>query len=308
MIAPSALAAFADTLLGGVAEGSGTESGARTARVANLADVLRPLIEDAQRAHAFDVPLPVYARFVAARLPEGSAPEVALSQLRLSDLYLACGCVEGVAGAADAFVASYSRDVAKVAAKFARSRGMPEDDLVQIVMARLLLPDDERPARLSLYRGTGALGGFVQVTAARLAINASDRPSNVVEPEEKLFQRLTAPELSPESDLDQQRAKAHLRAAFAGAAGQLSARERNILFYSLCEGLSIDVLGRMYGVHRSTAARWVQDARDRLVKGTREELARRLGLSDHGVDSFMNGAMSRLELSVARFLAVETPS
>lgn len=298
MIPPDELVAFTGAVL--AREGSASADGA--APDASLLRILATALEEATNAYLFRVAPATFGRFVACRLEPEATVEGSLRALETADLYLACGCIEGVPGAAEAFVTRFSPDVQRVAAKFARKRGVPAEDLVQVVMTRLLLSENETPARLSLYRGTGPLAGFVQVTATRLAINASEKKVDVPEAEEKLFLALASPAGSPETDLDHQRAKGHLRAAFARATAGLTPRDRSILYYSLCDGLSIDVIGRMYAVHRATAARWVQNARDLLVRATREELARELSLPDEALDSLLRGALSRFELSVARCL------
>lgn len=59
----------------------------------------------------------------------------------------------------------------------------------------------------------------------------------------------------------------HLKATFAAefkfaltlAIDELSVRDRNLLRQSVLDGLTIDQLGKLYRVHRATAARWVDD-------------------------------------------------
>lgn len=255
----------------------------------------------------FDLALPVetFATFLAARVETAADVEA----LAIGDLFLACACVEGVPGAAETFVAYTSEEVRRVAARFARRGTLAVDDLVQVVMTRLLVSDEDRPARLTLYRGRGSLVSFVKVTAARLAINAvGDRSSEREEPEEQLFAALVSPGPSPEANVVGEDVRAHVRAAFVAAVATLEPRERNVLHYSLCDGLSIDVIARMYRVHRATAARWIESARDDLVKRTRAELRRLLSVPDHDVDTILRGGLSRFELSVARILRPEDRS
>jgi RNA polymerase sigma-70 factor (ECF subfamily) len=278
--------------------------------VSELAEFLAASPErlgEATRGFNFRVPLLSFAQFLVCRLDERKDPPSALADLHVADLYLTCACVEGIAGAPEAFVETFSIDIARVATKFARTRGVPEDDLSQMVMERLLVPEPEKPARLSLYKGTGPLRGFVQVTAARIVINARETKDEVSDPQEELFERLSPPTQSPETRLQEEQARTHLRNAFGSACSRLEPRDRDVLVYSICHGVSIDVLGRMYGVNRATAARWVQRARDQLVRMTRGELASKLALPEPELDSYLRGVLSRLELSVLRFLGESDP-
>ncbi|MDB4944134.1 MAG: transcriptional regulator [Labilithrix sp.] len=255
--------------------------------------------------HPFSLAPGTFARFVACRLDPEKPVGLAITALDLADLHLACACVEGVDGAAAHFMTRFAPEIAQVAARFARSGNVGADDLVQIVVSRMLVYDGEHPPRLAQYRGVGPLGGFVRVTAARLAINVTDRKQNRVErptAEDGLFASLLAARSSPETSAADHQARALLRAAFTRSAAQLEVRERNVLAYSLCDGLSIDAIGRMYNVHRSTAARWIEGARDALVRGTREALARELDVSETQLETFLRGGLSQFELSVTRCL------
>ena len=278
--------------------------------LASVASVSRALVTsrllEAVSGHSFVLAPRVFGSFVACRL-EPAAPgdaDDAFARLHLGDLYLACGCIEGVAGAADAFVVRYGSVIATIAAKPAGQR-IGRDDLTQLVVARLLVADEGVPARIAQYRGTGPLLGFVRVTAARLAINATESRAiraEVLTPTDDLFTAVFAPARDPEASFDRERARNHLRAAFETAAKTLEPRARNVLAFSLCDGLSIDAIARMYGVHRATAARWVQGARDSLIQGTREELSRALSVDDGELDSLFRDGLSRFELSVERCL------
>ena len=68
------------------------------------------------------------------------------------------------------------------------------------------------------------------------------------------------------------------------------------------DGLSIDQLAALHGVHRATAARQVHSARDAVLAGTRRELVRRLRLSPRELASMMRLIHSQLDLSLPRVL------
>lgn len=290
MVSEEELSAFSDAFLA-----SAPLAGAS-------APPLQRFLAGAADAHSFQVRPADFGRFVACRVESGRPLLDALGALHLADLYLVCGCLEDVRGAADAFLARFAPDIARVAARFARSRSVSAEDLVQAVLTRMLVGEAERPPRLALYRGTGALGGFVEVTAARIAIDATRTERERLEPEAGAFARLLVAPGTPESLLGDQHARAHLRSAFERAAAGLEPRARAVLAFSLCDGLSIDAIGRTYGVHRATAARWIDAAREALVRATRAELAQSLRLGETQLDVLLREGLSRFELSVTRCL------
>jgi RNA polymerase sigma-70 factor (ECF subfamily) len=75
-----------------------------------------------------------------------------------------------------------------------------------------------------------------------------------------------------------------------------------VLKLHLVHRLSIDEIGRAHGVHRATAARWLERVRDELQAETRRLLRQRLGLDLAGIDSMVALVESRLEVSFRRLL------
>ena len=92
------------------------------------------------------------------------------------------------------------------------------------------------------------------------------------------------------------------RDAFQEAAASLEPRERTLLRYSVVDGLTVDDLGRLFQVHRASAARWVADARDKLTSRTRSSLARRLGVRVRDQESILRLVQSQLDLSLRSIL------
>jgi RNA polymerase sigma-70 factor (ECF subfamily) len=68
------------------------------------------------------------------------------------------------------------------------------------------------------------------------------------------------------------------------------------------DGLGIDELGRIYNVHRATAARWLVRIREALFAGTRSALAKHLDLGETEFASLVGVLLSRLDVSVQRVL------
>jgi RNA polymerase sigma-70 factor (ECF subfamily) len=88
--------------------------------------------------------------------------------------------------------------------------------------------------------------------------------------------------------------------ALAAAFRSLPEREQVLLKQQYLDGLTVDEIGALYGIHRATAARWVARARERLLERTRQAVIRDLGVSDSECDSIIRLVHSRLHLSLAQ--------
>ena len=77
------------------------------------------------------------------------------------------------------------------------------------------------------------------------------------------------------------------KVAFGEAIGGLDARDKNVLRQHFVDGLTVDDLGKVYGVHRATAARWVQKAQGELLKSTRKRFAEHAKVGARECDSVL---------------------
>ncbi|MCA9710144.1 MAG: hypothetical protein KDK70_30170, partial [Myxococcales bacterium] len=91
--------------------------------------------------------------------------------------------------------------------------------------------------------------------------------------------------------------------AFAAALGELGPAQRNLLRLHYLHGLSIDELGALLKVHRSSAARRIAKARQELLSDTRRRLAMGPAMGRQDFEELMGLIASRLDLSIERFLA-----
>ena len=94
------------------------------------------------------------------------------------------------------------------------------------------------------------------------------------------------------------RFREEFRAAFGEALRSLSDRDRVILRHHLIDRLSIDRIGQLYDVHRSTAARWLSSIRDQIHARTQDEFRVRLGLAPADFQSLMALVLSQLSYSI----------
>jgi RNA polymerase sigma-70 factor (ECF subfamily) len=235
------------------------------------------------------------ARFAAHLTELGVDGEAAL---HVEDLYLACACADGVPPA----LAAFEREcLSRVAEYVSRVAGAARhlDEIQQRVRTRLLLREPGQSPRIARYSGRGALRPWVRVTAVRVALDLLREKSEPVGGVADVAGRAAV-----EADAE----NAHLRARYQGeleravseALGELTAQQRALLRQHHIEGLSLDALAAQNGVHRSTAARWLKDARVAVLGGARRRLKAHFNASD--LTSVFRALRSGLHVSVARLL------
>lgn len=212
------------------------------------------------------------------------------------ELYLACACLRGDPAALDALDREYVTRVAPMLTRF----GTHEDfvqETIQLVRQRLLLPPEPR---LATYAATGPLFTWLRVVSARIALGIR---RNAHPPAEELraehvfdVPRVDASEVP--------RYRQALDAAVRRVFAELPVRERNLLKLHYLDGLNIDHLGRLYGVHRATIARWLAELRHRMLADIERDVSQRLRLSPSECRSVVGLLQSLLDASIERLLGV----
>ncbi len=267
---------------------------------AGLEEALAGLVRDAREAWPeLGMDAGAFLAHVAGRLPStGEAREV-LTSLRAADLFLAFACVRGDARALEALDAHV---LSQMGAWLPREEPSLVDELRQVLRQRLLVPVDGVAPKLASYSGRGPLGQWVRAVALRLHIDqqrVAPRERPMEEAPVALVERLGA---DPELAFIRERHQEDFRVAFRTALGRLEARERNLLRLHHVHGLSIDAVGATYQAPRSTVARWIARARERLLALTREELTARLGLTPDELDSMLRLVCSQLDVSLRQLM------
>jgi RNA polymerase sigma-70 factor (ECF subfamily) len=110
-------------------------------------------------------------------------------------------------------------------------------------------------------------------------------------------------EHDPESAYLRERYRDDLQVAFREALGALSARQRNILRMHFLDGVSLDRMAAMYGMHRTTMGRCVTQACDRAISTTRKKLGARVNLPARAVDSIIGLLRSAIDFSASMLLS-----
>jgi RNA polymerase sigma-70 factor (ECF subfamily) len=156
---------------------------------------------------------------------------------------------------------------------------------------------------ISRYAGKGELRAWVRVIAVREAVRLlTERGRGQLVDDERMFEAIE-PLARIEQDLIKQEYRDAFRAAFTEAIQSLEPRDRLLLRQHAIDDLSIDEIGQLHGVHRATAARWIEQARQDLSKATQRLLRQRLRLSGDEVRDLLRLILSRVDASVQRLLS-----
>ena len=235
-------------------------------------------------------------RFAAALAKHGTAAET----VRAADLYLAIACVDG-----DAKAIETVRNWLHSEVQFAASKTTTSKDQVAEVTASLsrtlFVDEPERPAALRAYTARGDLKAYLRVIARRELMRVVNLGRREVDLDVDIIDNLVPPS-DPEISLLRERYRDDVDKALRAAVRGLDERERALLRYAFVDGLNVDAIGKLYDVHRATAARWVAAAREQLGKKIRDEIAAQLKIDVAEVDSIVRLVQSRIDVSLGRVL------
>jgi len=232
----------------------------------------------------------VFLAWLRERAADVTAPHA-------TDLYLACACVHGAPRALAAFETAL---MSRVPAFLARMNPGPAviDEVCQRLRERLLMPSPGRLPRLAEYSGRGPLAAWLCVAAVRTAVDVLrspvERTTGGVEPGDLALVGDGDPELAYLKD----RYRRELDEALRAGVRALSPQQREVLHLHVHEGLSLDEIGAMFRVGKSTAFRWLNDARQRILTETRGFLHDKLGVTAGEFASLVNLVRSQLDISL----------
>lgn len=238
-------------------------------------------------------------RHVGARIAEEPDLAQILDQLRAGDLAVAYGCAHGDRRALEIFE---RRFLPEVGAFVARINSSPHfaDEVRQSLRRELLLKRPDQSTKIAGYSGRGPLGAWLRIVAVRTAQKLA-RATGRELPSDGLDRR-AAEAPTPELAYLKARYQEEFRVAFSETLEGLDARDRNMLAFHFLDGLTVEAIGTIYGVNKSTITRWMARARESVVARMRELLAERLRLSVSECDSLIGLVRSQLDVSIRRFL------
>lgn len=225
--------------------------------------------------------------------------------LAIEELYLAQACAVGDAIAIAAFEDEY---VAKISLFLARIEPVREivDEVQQRVRARVLVAEPGGVARIAEYGGKGPLAAWVRVVARSVHSNLHrERPVG----DTTMTDSAPAPSvLSPELEALRERYLPLVNAAVKAAIAELTPRDRTLFKLHYLDGLPLDRIGLVYGVHKATVSRWLAAARQSVLDGATKAVIEALGAHHADAKSLLDVLRSQLDVSVASLLGSTAPS
>ncbi|WP_394822961.1 sigma-70 family RNA polymerase sigma factor [Pendulispora albinea] len=239
-----------------------------------------------------------FVRHLAERAAIGNVPHDTYA----GDVYFAYACIRRVGGAVEAFYQTFDHVIRRVISHRGTSRDMV-DDTVQSVYERLLVGAAGSRPKLADYAGTGPLRSWVASAAATTTLMIHRAVGRRREQPRCDMDEVREVAAQPDLDYMKRKYKVELEDAIAMAFIHLGHRDRALLRLHLCQRLSIDKIGAMYDVDRSTAARWVKAALERVMEAARQEACRKLQVSESQCRSIAGLVQSELHVSILRLLS-----
>lgn len=211
------------------------------------------------------------------------------------DLFLAVACADHDAAALRSFESDFLSRIPRRIARFALSDDKL-DEVRQRIRMKMLLSN---PPGISRYRGEGPLSALLYVTAVRVALDAA-----MIKPigDEALLE-LAAADAGTEVEVARSLYGERFRDALEESFRALLARDKAILQFHVVDGLNIDAIGAIYGVHRATVARWLVAIRTRVFTHLKTTFALKWKMSTSELRSLTVVMREHIHLSAARVLS-----
>ena len=224
-----------------------------------------------------------------------------LSSLFAGDLYLACACLAGAAGAAEALTTGYGTAIRRGIGRVVR--GPDAAEIEQEMLTDLLVGSPVSPPELAGYAGRAPLTRWLEVVAHHTALRwlRAERAQGKVAERAAEEPRL-AGETPFESDLLRARYRDDFEQALREALERAPERDRALLRLHIVNNVSLQKIGRMLGVDQSTASRWLASAREALLADLKSILRERLRISSVEIESLARLVADRLDLSISQLL------
>lgn len=265
-------------------------------QVGDLEDALARIVATARAAcPGVAVDERTFVHYLGERA--AGTPAEWLVELPAGDLYLACGCASGSAAAIALLEQRYFPAIeAIVRGKLSATLA---DEALQRMREHLFVGAH---AHIRDYSGRGELGKWLTITAVRAGLRVVREQRREVAPDDGELDELVDTGGDVELAHLRARYRADFKLAFADAFAELTARERNLLRRNVLDGLGIDAIAELHGIHRSTASRWLTAARDDLIKKTRAALRARLRISPTEVESIFKVLADQVDVTLEGLL------
>jgi RNA polymerase sigma-70 factor (ECF subfamily) len=216
-----------------------------------------------------------------------------------AELCLAAACAAGDPAAMAVFEAEYVARVPAYVSRLALGQDVL-DDLRQRLRIRVLF---DRPPRIGTYAGLGPLDGWVRLTAVRLALDLLETQKSLPCPIDPVVITSGLKGAEPCFDVARARYGPLFQTVLQEALEGLGDRDKALLRFHFVEQLNIEEIGRIYRIHRATAARWLLDIRRRLLAAVQHRLSLEVRITTSSeFRSLLDVVRDDLHLSISRIL------
>lgn len=251
------------------------------------------------------VSLQAVARACAERVPTGTSAAEWLASPWIPELWLAVAAERGDALAAEAIATEVFPRVRR-ALERARVPPAVADEVLQTLRIRLFMPPERGASLLSSWVCRGDLGAWLKAVAIREASALLQKTHRELPTEEMDLVDLIGLTNDPALQTVRQASIAVFARSLERAMASLEPRDRTLLRQYYVDGLGIDGVARLHGIHRSNAARWLAKARATVMLSVKRDLLEREEISSSDLSSLIRAATSGLELSLTRLLRAST--
>jgi RNA polymerase sigma-70 factor (ECF subfamily) len=244
---------------------------------------------------------------LAANLFEAHVHRLALSETSLElhgkDLYLVFAVLEGDPRALAAFDNDYLRPACAGATRIDRDAGFLDNVARQLRHRLIAAPE---PA-LRGYAGAAKLIQWLQVAALRTALELKRSQQQLAPAGELPIDRLLAGagvQLNAIKGLQ----LADFQRALEESFRRLPTRQRTLLRLHFVDGLNLDAMATIYGVHRATVARWLVSVRRMLFAHAKELLGATYPFEGRDLRTLYRLLEDELQVTLSSLLVSELPA
>jgi RNA polymerase sigma-70 factor (ECF subfamily) len=243
-----------------------------------------------------------FAAHVGRAMAHGEADGASLGSLAIEDLYLACACLARAPGAAAELRKRHRTTICAAVARIVPGSEIAE--IEQQLLDELLVGSVDAAPKIGSYAGQAPLGRWLQVAAQRRALMwiRSNRAEARARKATAAQRQQLARDVHPEMEYLKERYRADFEQALEQALQRASERDRALLRLHLVSGLTVEKIGKMFGVTQPTASRWLTQARSALLDDIKATLGKRLGASSRELASLAALVASRIDLSLSQLL------
>ncbi len=238
----------------------------------DLERVLSSRIESAQKCWpGLTCNVEEFIKYLAEKLASQITEIEHLTQCFIEDLYLAYACICREAAALQEFHRAFSP----------RNPSLEEEEVWQLACIKLFVGQTPKIAE---YNGSGPLKKWLKIVLLRTKIdwsrNQAKHTKDHTDEQALSAAACQAFAADPELNYLKKSSQHDFVKIMTQALRSLSDKEYELLSQHWLLGWSLEQLAAHHGIHRATAARWLERGRTRWLTICRELLIRRLGSPD----------------------------